>query len=105
MDWLLAGAALGAAKAVRDTVQFHWGRTWLRRLPWPWLVRWLESDWRRRPRHPLWFLWDGWHCADTVSYAAAFWLAWTGNLAHVAAGVAVAMAVFNLLFHVVLVDR
>ena len=62
----------GLSKAIRDTVAHHWNICVFSRIKYNFWFKWFRSDWRDKPSHPIWFLWDAWHCFDTLSYAALF---------------------------------
>ena len=62
----------GIGKAMRDTISFHWDRSVFSKIKNERWRRWFESDMNRRPDHPIWFLWDGWHFGDTLSYVGIF---------------------------------
>jgi hypothetical protein len=64
---VLFGFLAGVGKAGRDTIAHHWERSVFFRIKSVFWFRWFSSDWRLRPSHPFWFLWDGWHGFDSLS--------------------------------------
>lgn len=56
----------GTAKAIRDTIDFHFERSIFNQIKNEKIRLWFESDWRRRPDHIFFFLWDGWHCSESL---------------------------------------
>ena len=58
----------GLGKAVRDTIAHHWGKCIFSKIKNELWFKWFRSDWRDKPNHPIWFLWDAWHCFDSLSY-------------------------------------
>lgn len=71
-NWLaliVLGLLAGVGKGLRDTIAFNWTGSIFRKIKNKKLRDWLEST-GERPSHIIWFLWDGWHFGDTLSYAA-----------------------------------
>ena len=100
---IMAGVITGTGKAVRDTIDHHWGRSVFMLIENDRVRQWFRSDWTQRPNHPLWFLWDGWHFSDTLSYASLLFLfVFAESIIHVALVAIVIMATFKILYHGVL---
>ena len=59
----------GIGKAMRDTIAFNWDISIFKKIKNERLRRWFQSS-GDRPDHIIWFLWDGWHFGDTLSYIA-----------------------------------
>lgn len=97
----------GVAKAMRDTIDFHWERSVLRLIENKKLMQWLRSDWENKPKNVFWFLWDGWHFFDTLTYLvpaiyAALWVYCGNNWFQALIFVLWSIVTFNYFFHVVL---
>ncbi len=89
----------GIAKAGRDTISHHFYQSIFNCTNFPALRKWFLSDWEDKPSHPVWFLWDGWHCFDTlekVCYLAIVLLVATNwsLVALIAGGVIVGFILF-----------
>ncbi len=72
LNWLaiiVLGTLGGIGKATRDTITFKWDQSIFSKIKNDRLRRWLEST-GDHPNHLIWFLWDGWHFGDTLSYTA-----------------------------------
>ena len=95
----------GIGKAIRDTVAFNWNESVFNKIEHNRLRLWFQSK-GDRPRHIIWFLWDGWHFGDTLSYSALlaamfFVTTWY----QVAACAALVGGIFQLFFHVVFLNK
>jgi len=58
----------GIGKAVRDTISFQWERSVFNKIKDEKCRLWFKSERESRPSHPFWFIWDGWHFGDSLSY-------------------------------------
>jgi len=56
----------GTCNAIQDTIAHHWDTSIFARIRSDFWRRWFQSDWRNRPGHPIWFLWDAWHCFKMI---------------------------------------
>lgn len=90
----------GIDKAIRDTVAFKFDRSIFSKIKNDRLRRWFQST-GDHPNHLIWFLWDGWHFGDTLSYvsllAAMFFVS---SWYQVALCAVLVGATFQLFFHV-----
>ena len=108
LNWLVIivlGTLGGIGKAIRDTISFNWDRSIFSKIKNDWLRRWLQSK-DVKPRHLIWFLWDGWHFGDTLSYVtllvAMFFVSTWYQVA--VCGVFLG-GIFQLFFHIVFLGR
>lgn len=107
-SWLavIVLAALGGiGKAMRDTIAFNWATSIFNKIKNERLRRWFQST-GKKPNHLIWFLWDGWHFGDTLSYVslltALFFIAiWY----QVPVCAALFGGIFQLFFHVVFLSK
>ena len=101
---IVLGILGGIGKAIRDTIAFKWDDSVFNKIKNDRWRRWFQST-GDRPNHLIWFLWDGWHFGDTLSYTAllaamffvALWL-------QVPVCAALMGGTFQLFFHVVFRD-
>ncbi len=107
-SWLgiiVLGILAGIGKAMRDTISFNWNKSVFNKIKNDRLLRWFQST-GKRPNHLIWFLWDGWHFGDTLSYSAllvAMFFVTTGY--QVALCAALVGGIFQLFFHVVFLGK
>lgn len=95
----LTGLA-GFAKAIRDTIAHHWERSVFNFISNEFLREWMRSDWRNRPHHCIWFIWDGWHFAESILYASLFsMMLLRCGIWDVGFGIAAFGLSFNLWYH------
>jgi hypothetical protein len=101
-SWLamiVLGALGGIGKAIRDTIAFNWTQSIFNRIKNDRLRRWFQST-GERPNHLIWFLWDGWHFGDTLSYASLLTAMFFVAIWHQIPVCAVMFgAIFQLFFH------
>lgn len=108
LNWLaiiVLGAFGGIGKAMRDTIAFYWDRSIFSKIKSDRCRHWFEST-GAHPNHLVWFLWDGWHFGDTLSYAALL-----GAMFFVSTWIQVVVCgallggIFQLFFHVVFLSK
>ena len=101
---IVLGILGGIGKAIRDTIAFNWDESVFKKIKNDRLRIWFQST-GNRPNHIVWFLWDGWHFGDTLSYtailAAMFFVSIWYQIPVCAALVG---ATFQLFFHIVFKD-
>jgi len=66
---IVLGIVGGIGKAMRDTIVFNCDKSIFNKIKNDRLRCWFQST-GDRPNHIIWFLWDGWHFGDTLSYTA-----------------------------------
>jgi hypothetical protein len=66
---IILGLIAGIAKAGRDTIAHHWDSSIFNEIRHAGWRKWFMSWYLNKPDHPIWFLWDGWHCFDTLEKA------------------------------------
>jgi len=108
LSWLgiiVLGALGGIGKAMRDTISFNWNLSIFNKIKNDRLRRWFQSK-SARPNHLIWFLWDGWHFGDTLSYAALLAaMFFVSTWLQVAVCAALVGGIFQLFFHVVFLGK
>lgn len=97
----LLGFLHGMAKAMRDTIDHHWGRSVFNEVKKEWLYKWLQSDWTERPktgwRAKMPPLWDGWHFGDFLTALLPIAAAFYGLSAGLDAGLIVFYVFFTII--------
>jgi hypothetical protein len=94
----------GIGKAMRDTIAFKWDKSIFNKIKNDRLRRWFQST-GERPNHIIWFLWDGWHFGDTISYTAILAAMFFVSIWYQVLLCAVLFGViFQLFFHVIFRD-
>ena len=67
--WIMVLSMLaGIGKGTANTIAHHFYKSIFANIKSEFWLKWFQSSWLDRPNHPIWFLWDGWHFFDTLSY-------------------------------------
>ena len=96
----------GICKAIRDTVAHHWEISIFAGIKSKVIRNWFQSDYKNKPRHVIWFLWDAWHFSDTLSYVAFIPIILLADQWHEIAIVLCAFYLaFNLFYSEILISK
>lgn len=97
----------GIFNAIQDTIRHHWDTSIFTRIKSLFWFRWFRSDWRDKPKHSIWFLWDAWHffkSLERICYLTIIFLL-SGNW-FITFGCLVCLGIgFNLFYHHLLIYR
>ena len=97
---IILGIQAGFGKGLRDTVAFNWHGSIFKNINNDKFRDWLQST-PPRPTHIIWFLWDGWHFGDSLSYTALLAaMFFVSSWLQIGICAALVGGVFQFLYHV-----
>jgi len=101
---IILGILAGIGKGLRDTIAFNWAGSVLKNIKNEKIRNWFESK-AEHPSHIIWFLWDGWHFGDTLSYSALLAaMIFVNSWLQIGVCAILMGGVFQLLYHALLRD-
>ena len=90
----------GIGKAMRDIIRDQFNNSIFSKIKNEQWKNWFQSNWENKPGHLIWFLWDGRHFGDTLSYVSLFLaMLVAGSWNQVMIGALVFGTVFQLCYH------